>query len=238
MHSLFPELRERLLRGGVAPRHVRRYLTELTEHLADLTADEMRAGHDKEQAGAAALARLGTTDDLAEAMLRQPNLRAWSVRAPWAVCALAPLALLALARGVALLVLLSGWQIFVPTANTPFGAHHLSWLGNAWFQFGRLIYFGTPFALGWALCLLAARQRLRRWWPVAGMFLVACIAATQQIEASRAIAGAMGHIRIYFALSGSEYGVAGSLLNAAVIFSIALLPYLVWRWREGRSAAA
>ena len=28
----FPELRERLLRAGIAPRHVRRYLTELTDH--------------------------------------------------------------------------------------------------------------------------------------------------------------------------------------------------------------
>ncbi len=31
------ELRERLLRAGVAPRHVRRYLIELREHWADLT---------------------------------------------------------------------------------------------------------------------------------------------------------------------------------------------------------
>ena len=36
------ELRERLLRAGVAPRHVRRYLTELREHWADLTAEEGR----------------------------------------------------------------------------------------------------------------------------------------------------------------------------------------------------
>ena len=34
----FEALRETLLQGGIAPRHVRRYLRELDDHLADLTA--------------------------------------------------------------------------------------------------------------------------------------------------------------------------------------------------------
>ena len=44
MSKPFGELRERLLRAGVAPRHVRRYLNELDDHLADLRAEEERAG--------------------------------------------------------------------------------------------------------------------------------------------------------------------------------------------------
>jgi hypothetical protein len=40
----FNTIRENLLRGGVAPRHVRRYLAELDDHLADLTARETDAG--------------------------------------------------------------------------------------------------------------------------------------------------------------------------------------------------
>ena len=35
------ELRERLLRGGIARRHVERYLTELSDHLADLRLVEV-----------------------------------------------------------------------------------------------------------------------------------------------------------------------------------------------------
>jgi len=44
MAKPFDELRERLLRGGVAPRHVRRYLRELGDHLSDLKVDESSAG--------------------------------------------------------------------------------------------------------------------------------------------------------------------------------------------------
>src|ERR1700730_5057535 len=63
MAKPFHELRERLLRAGVAPRHVRRYLAELADHLADLRAEEERAGAlDAERA---ALARLGGIDALA-----------------------------------------------------------------------------------------------------------------------------------------------------------------------------
>jgi hypothetical protein len=63
------ELRERLLRAGVAPRHVRRYLTELADHLADLRREEESTGLSRAEAEAAALARLGTMDDLANAMI-------------------------------------------------------------------------------------------------------------------------------------------------------------------------
>ncbi|HEV2215403.1 MAG TPA: hypothetical protein VGR64_08950 [Terracidiphilus sp.] len=238
MQSPFDELRERLLRAGIAPRHVRRYITELSEHLADLTAGEMRAGRNRKEAEAAALARLGAVEDLAEAMLRQPGLHAWSVRAPWAVCALVPLGMLALVRGIALLILWSGWQIFLPGANTPFGAQQLSWQANVWFQFGRLIYFSAPFALGWALCILAARQRLRAWWPVAGMLVVACVAAVQRVDANRANISGPGHIHIGFMLGPSPHAMAETLLHAAIIFSVVQLPYLVWHWRERRSAAA
>lgn len=238
MPNPFPELRERLLRGGVAPRLVRRYLTELTEHFADLTAEEERAGRCRKDAEAAALLRLGSNDDLAKAMLSQPRLRAWSVRAPWAVCAVAPLGLLALARACALLVLWSGWEMFLPAANTPFGAQHVSWLGNAYFQFGRLIYFGAPFAIGWALCVLAARQRLRTWWPAAGMLLVACIACIQRVDANRAAISGLGHIHIGFVVGPSLQGMTETGTHAAAIFALTLLPYLVWRWHHARSPVA
>ena len=62
MSKPFNELRERLLRAGVAPRHVRRYLKELADHLADLREEEKVAGRSLQDAESAALARLGSID--------------------------------------------------------------------------------------------------------------------------------------------------------------------------------
>ena len=122
MAKQFHELRERLLRAGVAPRHVRRYLNELADHFADLTAEEERAGRGRAEAESAALVRLGGVDDLAKAMIEQRQFQSWCVRAPWAMFGLGPLFLLAAAWFIALFILWSGWNIFLPGADTPFGA--------------------------------------------------------------------------------------------------------------------
>ncbi len=75
MQRQFRDLEERLLREGVSPRHVRRYLTELRDHLADLRAEEERAGRQGVEAESAAVARLGSEEELATAMLRRRELR-------------------------------------------------------------------------------------------------------------------------------------------------------------------
>src|SRR5207245_10736683 len=95
MAKPFHELRERLLRAGVTPRHVRRYLTELADHLADLRAEEARAGRSRADAESAALVWLGGMDDLAKAMIEQRPFQSWCGRAPCARFGLAPLCPLA-----------------------------------------------------------------------------------------------------------------------------------------------
>src|SRR6266704_5983047 len=104
MAKPFHEPRERLLRAGVAPRHVRRYLKELADHLADLRTEEERAGRGRAEAEAAALVRLGSMNDLAKAMIEQRQFQSWSVRAPWAAFGFAPLSVLSLAYFVACLI--------------------------------------------------------------------------------------------------------------------------------------
>jgi hypothetical protein len=86
----FEALRENLLKGGIAPRHVRRYLAELDDHLADLTAREIGAGYDGEDAAIRARAALGDDATLAGAMLAQRKLRSLTARAPWLVFRLMP----------------------------------------------------------------------------------------------------------------------------------------------------
>jgi hypothetical protein len=232
----FNELRERLLRAGVAPRHVRRYLAELADHLADLKAEEDRAGRSPRDAESAALSRLGNMDDLAQAMIEQPRLQAWSARAPWAVFGVAPLLALAGAWFAALFILWSGWQMFLPGADTPFGSGRADGFANLYFQAGKAIYFFAPFIVGWGIVLIAARQRLNAIWPAIGLVMVAWVGATGQVQAGRtSVPGGLGHIRMDFALRNSAHGLPDALLGALVILSITALPYLIWRLQKAFS---
>lgn len=230
MAKPFSELRERLLKAGVAPRHIRRYLGELSEHLADLKSEEIAAGRDRTEVEAAALLRLGSTAELAKAMIEQPRFRAWSARAPWAIFGLAPMLLLSAAWFVALFILWSGWQMFLPEAETPFGGGSHSGFVNLYFQFGRMIYFFSPFVIGWAIGLLAIRQRLKAVWPAIGLLLLAYLAGTAQVHANRKeVLGGLGHISMGFGFGPSGQTISQGVVHILVIFSVTLLPYIVWR---------
>lgn len=233
----FHEIRERLLRAGIAPRHVRRYINELRVHLRDLIAEEDRAGHDHWQAEASALVRLGTTDDLTRAMAERPEFKSFSARAPWLAFGVMPLCLLAAAYFVACLILWSGWKIFLPAAISPFTVvpGPVYGLENIYFQTGRMIYFGAPLVVGWAISITAARHRLRALWPSLGLILTALIGSTAAVRVQRPSLSMAGQVTMTLAVSPSVRGIFEVALRALVLFSIALLPYFVWRIAEKKS---
>ncbi|HUZ94805.1 MAG TPA: hypothetical protein VMU57_07815 [Edaphobacter sp.] len=231
MAKPFDELRERLLRAGVAPRHVRRYLCELGDHLSDLKVDERNAGRCAADAEAAALIRLGRTDDLANAMIEQRQFRSWSNRAPWAIFSLGPLLMLAVAYYIAMFLLWSGWQIFLPGADTPFV--RIDGFAIFYLGVGRLIYFGAPVFVGWIVFLIAARQRFNALWPIISTILVAFVGGAAQVRASRtAIPGGLGHIRMFFTLPSSGELLLDRLVGAVIVFSLGMVPYFIWRLRR------
>ena len=86
MAQSFHKLRERLLRAGVAPRHVRRYLTELADHLADLRGRKKNA-----RAAAGRMQNPRRFSGSAgwmispRAMIEQRRFQSWCIRAPWAM---------------------------------------------------------------------------------------------------------------------------------------------------------
>ncbi len=239
MPRALDELRERLLRAGVAPRHVRRYLTELNEHLDDLRAEEERAGRSRFEAEAAALSRLGSMDVLAEAMIGRRQLQSWSARAPWAIFGLAPIFTLAAAWFVALFILWSGWRLFLPGADTPFGGTPYEGFVNIYFQVGRMIYFGAPFVIGWGIGLIAIRQRLNVAWPAIGLILLAYLAGTAQVHANRKeVLNGIGHIGMGFGFGSSGQSISDGLTHILVILTVTALPYLAWRLRKAITASA
>ena len=175
-------------------------------------------------------------------MDRDPgSFQSWCVRAPWAVFALAPILLLAVAYFVACLYLWSGWKLFLSGADTPFV--HLGGpiygLANLYFQAGKFYYFSAPILVGWAIELIAVRRRVKAGWLTVGLVLTAWMGSTARIQASRtAVRDGLGHIRMDFTLMPSIQALHDSLFHALAILSLTVAPYLIWRLHKARSLSA
>jgi hypothetical protein len=78
----FNALRDHLLHGGVAPRHVVRLIAELSDHHEDLELEALRQGCTPESATAQATEGIGTIGMIAEQVLHRPELKCWVHRFP------------------------------------------------------------------------------------------------------------------------------------------------------------
>ena len=164
-HENFGVLHETLLRAGIAPRHVRRYLGELRDHLEDLTIQQSQAGCDSAEAGSRARARLGSDEELAAAMLAQKQFRSWATRAPLAVfLLLPPLAAIAIGMLLLSLLLVLGARYGLLGLNAPPPPQWFQHLAIQVVTVANLAMM--PLAAGW-FTVMAARQRLKLAWPLA-----------------------------------------------------------------------
>jgi hypothetical protein len=170
----FDELRERLLRSGIAPRHVRRYVCELRDHFDDLVREELSQGASSDAAEVLARSRLGNEHDLAEEMLARPGLRSVTSRYPWVVFGLGPIAMLI--AGLAATVLIEVQVFSLAKIVMPNPTHHLppEWamqMISAWNQVPTLV---APLGIAALLCFVGARQRVSVNWVVTGV-ITACV---------------------------------------------------------------
>ena len=232
MSKPFNELGERLLRSGVAPRHVRRYLSELADHLADLTAEEERAGRSRADAESAALIRLGGMDDLARAMIEQRQFQSWSVRAPWAAFGAAPLLFLAAAWCVALFLPVVRLEYLSTRERYAFRLRPNKWFDAiVYFGIGKSIFFGAPILIGWGIGVVTIRQRLKPVWPAVGLALIALIGGTLKVGVTRARRDPDAlDISTWASPTGPPVrSFRMACFMPLVILSLAVLPYLIWR---------
>lgn len=166
----FETVAETLLKGGIAPRHVRRYIGELTDHLEDGIAHQKAAGFGEEDARIRARALLGDDRELTAAMLEQTRFRSWPARLPWLVFVIAPFFVLTislLALLVPIFAIGDGAQhIHNATGISPDFLRPLSWM-----LLTGVNLLALP-ALALGLGGLAHRQRLNPFWPVAGIALL------------------------------------------------------------------
>jgi hypothetical protein len=181
----FDRLAERLLQAGIAPRHVRRYVRELSDHFDDLVREEKAGGASKELAETRALSRLGNDEDLANAMLARPELRSFMSRFPWAVFGIAPLAIPLLSAVAALYFEI--WFInhvhglFSYLTGQPPGPVTAKLATQVWTIYNTLAVYGGPLLFAWAFYWLGQRQRMAPAWIVTGVVLICVLGGLQEL---------------------------------------------------------
>jgi len=106
----FDMLRNQLLDSGVAPRHVIRIISELSDHHDDIEREGLENGMSQQSASAMASDRIGTQNTLAAQVICKPELRSWVYRYP---------RLARLVLPVAYVAMLPLAPVFAGVANAP-----------------------------------------------------------------------------------------------------------------------
>lgn len=196
----FKDVYEKLLQGGVAPRHARRYECELTEHLDDLVAMQKARGYEGEDAFLRARALLGPDDDLTEAMLSRRQFRSLSARAPWLVFGVAPLFVIAgLLTGVGFTMV--GLWYFGLAGHVPKGAPWLTDIVRLWC--GMVTVATGPLAATFFM-ILAWRQRMALRWPMVAVFIVALLTAFMTFVVKMPLLHKAGEFSVGFSASAPQ----------------------------------
>jgi hypothetical protein len=218
----FDRLRERLLTAGVSPRHVRRYMAELSDHVIDLETEAKRAGHP--EPAASALERLGKPDDLAKAMIDRTELRAWTARAPWLVFLIAPSLAVAAIDLMTIVGIMLIVKLILPQAGDQTAVPVPHWFAALSAAINIFHAYGVSLLLGAGVILIAVRQRMPPLWPIVGLVAVAVLGTLNQL-----------HIDVPVAPHQHGEVSLGAGISAPVAFRIGvdlllMLPlYFAWR---------
>ena len=226
----FENVREQLLKAGIAPRHVGRYVTELREHLADLVARERAGGLDARDAEAKARTILGSDAQLTQAMLDRSPPRSWAVKAPWAVFGILPVVTIV---AVSAIVTMSLFNLLMPVMGqlpSEMPAGYQALIAAAVILTGYVV--GPMLA---ALCIaIALRQRLSSAWVWVGLTLISLFSGFFGFHAPS------GPNDPYRAVQLGD-GVLGTLmlvgLRAGVLFILAALAYRMLKQRRDITVA-
>ena len=171
-------LGERLMRSGVAPRHVRRYLRELRDHYDDAIQEELGKGADRAAAEESAAKRLGDPDHLIESALARPELLSWSRRWPWVVYIVAPLLLFPAAFVATILAMVGLSQIIVPGMDRPLPTSLLEILK----AIRLLSLYVLPVIVASGFALLARRRGASRVWAWTSIALITFVGALPNLD--------------------------------------------------------
>ncbi len=171
----FIELREALLRAGVAAPNVRRAVVEIESHFHELMDEALARGESRERARSEAHALLGADHTLIHRYADQPELQAWSSRWPAIWFTVLPL--------ISFLVLF----LTVPAVFVLLGDHMAEYLHHVHISVRisdridlavRMIFLWIlPIFVAAMFAVLAFRQRIALLWPAVGTIVLCGMAS-------------------------------------------------------------
>lgn len=225
----FDQLGRALRRHGIAARHVRRAVLEMSGHYHQLRLEALARGEPPAQAAAAAHAAMGEDAVLIERYAGRRELRGWLYRWP-AVYAIAPLASFAVlcVSIMALLVLvLNGLHSVVRHLAVPVA---VAMAVNAVFVVA--LQWVLPVLVGAGFALLASRRPVALRWLIASVLLLCLTTRLMNSGLMLPIPGQRGSatLGIGIRLRTLPLQLTGTLITAA----LALAPYFIVRSRSAR----
>jgi hypothetical protein len=228
--SRLSELREQLLRAGVAPRHAARAVLEIAEHLQQFTLDGVGRGVNELDAQAEAHTAIGSNEVLVQRYVVRPELIAWSYRSPVLAFALLPLS--------GYLMLLIATTLILCGINQHLSGqlHHITiapqithWIDLA----ERVIFLWIfPWLTLVSVAVLSYRHRAGLRWPLVGMIVVGVLAALINVGVIFTSGDSPGEVGAGIGISVQS--LPGQLSHAAVLILTAFLP--LWFVRRARIA--
>jgi hypothetical protein len=216
----FADVAEQLLRGGMAPSHVRRTVFELSAHFEDLLAEVRAQGLSENDAAAEASARLGA-DAMVARFLARPELRSWARRRPVIAFALLPVAAYIALFVVGLALLVGGTEL----AEQQLGVSLARSGGLQSFAVAglRAIVWLLPAGVAAGCCAIALTRRAPSLWPIVGVVLVSLLGA--MTNAQLTLPPLVGRPEFGAGVGFSTEALSLPLLRAAATLLAILLPY-------------
>jgi len=224
----FSALSERLLRAGVAPKHVRRTVTELEAHLQDIVTELRASGMPATQAQADARARLGSDETLAASVLARPELRSWARKRPWAAFTIVPIVSFLAAMALWIVAFIAVVETLKPLLSTSLLLERGGVRSAAEFLFGVALWC-LPVIVG-ALCMwFAAARRAGPAWPIAGVAVIALVGAAANMSLSWPAPPKIAQFSAGIGLSPEN--AAQVAMRCSLTMSLVLVPFFLWRRR-------
>jgi hypothetical protein len=216
----FSELREGLLRAGVAKRKIRRAVSEIEGHFQQLVDEEVARGTPDYYARSEAHRVLGPNQTLVQHYAARPELRAWSRRWPaiW-------FTLVALAAYLALSI---SSLVILHTVVEHIGDYlrHVYIAPQVTYRIdlvARIVFLWVfPWFVASAFAVLAYRRRVALHWPIVGIVAVSILASLTNVTVTLTGGPTPGEYGAGIGFSGQS--LPGQMTRAVIIASLVSMP--------------